>query len=404
MNYGGALTGPAGSGKTETVKDLSKVVGIYCVVFNGSDGFDHSSLTKFFKGLASSGVWCCFDEFNKISSDVLSIVASQILLIQQAMKTRESVFHFSGDEILLSPQCGINITMNPSLNSQTKFPDNLRVLFRVCAVSMPDSELIAEILLYSYGFKEPQIIAKKVVGILQLCKEQLPKRGYYNFGLRVLKTVLITIKELKESFPSENEEILARRALDNVNLPKFKENDKILYEGIVKDFFPNTDSKEADYKDLNKNIIGVLEKENLEAKQEFINKCIQLYETYKVTKGILIIGESLSGKTTSINILRKALSTESAEIESNSLNPKAITLKQLFGHFDSSHAWIDGILSKILRNFSESNSEHGQWLVCDGPIDTIWMESINSVLDDNRKLCLSSGTAIDIRTNVHLFF
>ncbi|ESL11724.1 dynein heavy chain [Trypanosoma rangeli SC58] len=423
LGYGGNPYGPAGTGKTESVKALGNAMGRQVLVFNCDEGIDFKSMGRIFTGLVKCGAWGCFDEFNRLKVDQLSAVSQMIQVIQEALKNGESHCNLLGRDIDVDPNAGIFVTMNPAgkrYGGRSKLPDNLKQLFRSVAMSAPDNELIMETILFSEGFENATELAKRTVEIFKLAAGLLSHQQHYDWGLRAMKSVMRLGGSLIHQYLMDRvggklrptpEEVLEKeceiliKSLRVNTLSKLTFDDVILFNNLIADVFPGVPIKEIDYADLHPAIVESVKELKLQLVDSQVQKILQLYEALKQRMGVVLVGPGGSGKSTLLRVLRRALQRLGVSVPMYVMNPKAMPRTQLLGHMDNdTREWFDGVLTEAAKKVVKEENDVRSWIVCDGDVDPEWVESLNSVLDDNKLLTMPNGVRIQFGENVNFLF
>nr|XP_049702532.1 dynein heavy chain, cytoplasmic isoform X3 [Helicoverpa armigera] len=458
---GGSPFGPAGTGKTESVKALGNQLGRFVLVFNCDETFDFQAMGRIFVGLCQVGAWGCFDEFNRLEERMLSAVSQQVQTIQEALKSHQEgdntaksiTVELVGKQVRVSQDMAIFITMNPGYAGRSNLPDNLKKLFRSLAMTTPDRQLIAEVMLFSQGFRTAEKLACKIVPFFKLCDEQLSNQSHYDFGLRALKSVLVSagnvkrdrIQKIKENLierstevPDEasiaeslpEQDILIQSVCETM-VPKLVAEDIPLLFSLLNDVFPNVGYTRAEMTGLKNEIRAVCAEEFLvcgEGDEQgstwmdkrrsassraqhstWIEKVLQLYQICKLNHGLMMVGPSGSGKSTAWRVLLKALERyEGVEGVAHVIDPKAMSKETLYGVLDpNTREWTDGLFTHILRKIIDNvrgEINKRQWIIFDGDVDPEWVENLNSVLDDNKLLTLPNGERLSLPPNVRVMF
>lgn len=410
---GGAPAGPAGTGKTETTKDLGRALGLPVMVFNCSDQMNYSSMAQIFMGLSQTGAWGCFDEFNRILIEVLSVVSTQIQSCLEALKeykidNKKNVFVFQEEEIKIVVTTGFFITMNPGYAGRTELPENLKALFRSCAMVTPDIILICENMLMSEGFNTAKELSNKFMTLYELCKSLLSKQTHYDWGLRAVKSVLRQAGKLKRADPDIVEDFILMRALRDFNLPKIIFDDVQIFLGLIKDLFPGIEVETRVDPEEEEAVQQCAIATKLQTDDGFVKKCVNLSEILDVRHSCFIIGNPGACKSMVWKTLALAETRLGRETIYEIIDPKAVSSDELFGCMNpKTKEWKDGVLSTIMRDMNRLNppfkeSQVNKWIILDGDIDPEWIESLNTVMDDNKVLTLVSQERIPLTASMRL--
>jgi dynein heavy chain len=405
LKMGCAPAGPAGTGKTESTKDLANALAKCCYVFNCSPEMDYLGLGNIFKGLASSGSWGCFDEFNRLIPEVLSVCTVQFKSVCDGVKAEASRIVIESDEVSLDPTCGAFITMNPGYLGRSELPEGLKALFRPITVMVPDLVLICENMLMAEGFTSAKVLASKFYGLYSLLRDLLSKQMHYDWGLRAVKSVLVVAGGFKRAEPDLDEEALLMRALRDFNVPKIVREDSVVFFGLLGDLFPGIDPPRKVNPELEEYVRLACENLHNHPDELFRLKCVQLEELLEIRHCVFVMGPPGAGKSQCWKTLAEARTLRGEKTKTVDINPKSVTTQELYGFISmATRDWRDGLLSKTMRDLGEIPDEKPKWIILDGDLDANWIESMNSVMDDNKMLTLASNERIPLKAHMRLIF
>ncbi|SSD59863.1 related to Dynein heavy chain, cytoplasmic [Saccharomycodes ludwigii] len=407
QGLGSSPFGPAGTGKTETIKALGQNMGKMVVVFNCDEVFDYQSMNRLLSGVSRIGAWGCFDEFNRLDEKILSAISSDIETIQNCINSKKTPNSTIQKGIKIHNDTAIFITMNPHYSDRVTLPENLKKMFRAFSMESADIVVILEVLLTILGITNSFNISIRIHEFFTLLKTKLSSQYHYNFGLRTLKSIIRKCSQLKSTGIKLDENLLLQcisqqvePILINSDLCIFKE----LFTHVFGDFaIPMFDANIEGKFEANLVSKGYVPSLNL------LTKCKEFWNMLSSNQAIILNGEAGCGKTTIWETVKSTFEeVEKTTIAAHIIDTKTLTKEELYGSLDSvTFEWTDGIFTNILRNINDpdlpSFDKHN-WIIFDSDLDPTYVETLNSVLDDNKVFTLPNGERLNIPETLSIIF
>lgn len=415
--------GPAGSGKTETIKALGHSLGCQVIVHNCTESNDSNSLEMLIFGLAHTGLWGCFDEFNRLSSSVLSTVSAALELVQTNLRENKTTIELANGEQMMSidKDCAFFVTLNPSdetkYRGRRKLPANLRNLFLpISMIRVEIDSIVSEKLLILSGkldgvsaddinYNLSEVLfqsGRKFHLLIEWMKENLKETsGRCEWDLRFVISVLRRLKA-KSIIQNRclNVDTLLLESIQTELEPRLTKEEIELFHGGAAEVF-NSSSNRLDqgyYCSLDK-LNTEIDRTGMKYSSEIGRYVLNLQELLATRTGVMLLGPSGVGKSTIWRLSQRLKGN--SEVKFVAINPRACQKKELFGFVDpSKNKWVDGLFTLKVREAikmlqSSTDLVEQFWIILDGPVDPDWIESLNSVMDDNQVLTLSSGERLD---------
>eukprot|EP00938_MAST-03A_sp_MAST-3A-sp1_P006012 g6012.t1 len=436
-NSGVSIIGASSSGKTDTLTCLARHFGMSVYTFDCTNTMTCRDMGIAISGLAQLGSWGLFRHLDQLSVNVLSVAASQLRSVFDAIRrnlvpeNREEEFQvapegrpgvpvarfsFPGHDICSSqtiqlvPTVNVFATMNLNENrSRISLPENLKIMFRPCSIMCPDVDIICEYLLKSSGFENAKRLASKISFVFKNSSELVSRRAHYNWSVRGVVRLVEKICELQHRETSEtkqNENELVLRALATFRDASMQDCDTSEFDRLVGDMFGGI--KSSSTKELRDMASTCLAESNLQQDEEFLNKVCSLSELLRAQHAVIVLGPPASGKTEIWRCLARC-HKEKCVVET--ISPKTMSHEDLYGKTcERSGKWKDGAISNVLRNMSNRTNGYDakqtqKWVVLDGNLDESWMSAMYSATGQDAELrLLESNERVSITESMKIIF
>jgi len=400
----GSLSGQAGIGKTETIRELARDLGQYNVVINCSDNFDDRILNQFVSGAAAAGAWTIYDEFNRFEPAAIETFQRFFEKLKKAKESNAKNVQFLDKSVDLKPNCGVFITLNPAYAGRTEMPESLNAYCKEIKMGRPDFQPIINVSLFAKGFEDSEDLSKRLIELFHNLKETLSRQAQYDFGFRCLDFIVQVAGKRFSQHPDENPRAIFVQAIQDIFAPRLTREDATYYAGILNEKFAGL-MREFNLKDpLVVAITEALKKLGLKSNEYNLARIKALHDLLEFRTGVIVMGKSGTAKSTLIQVLELLMKDHfKADIDVVTItDPASKPMSELYGEFVGENEWKDGVLTAEIRKASSKKNHN--LIVLDGKIKPIWVENLNTVLDKNKVLCLVNGDMIHVNDKTHLIF
>ncbi|XP_073972352.1 dynein axonemal heavy chain 10-like isoform X4 [Rhodnius prolixus] len=396
-HLGSAIVGSPGVGKTETIKNLARIMGRFIMVCVCNETIEHSAIASKLTGCCMTGSWILLDKLNRLTKYVQNLITTDI----------QRIFGILSGKIREKDIVDVNFALFVSINipsyGTSDFNPQLEKHLRMISYVYPDLNKICESLLCTEGFCNSENHARKIMCVFRLGQAGIIDRHYGAFNVKELVTLIKTAGSFKMQWPNVAEEAVIVSAISFTYSPKVTED--TLIPLIINHLFPEIPPVDLEDTILTEKIESVISEKQYVYVPAQVNKVCELYSLLQRHHSAIVVGPTLVGKSLIINLMTTIDGEQDVSTRRVIVNPKAFAKEELFNIKNAANEWTDGHITKSLKYVNKNPSALSRYyLIFDGQMDPSWVDNVYSLVDDKKLITLPNNQTVHLNANVLVIF